>query len=54
MIRESKSVDLLLKLPKHMTLYPEMPLEQIESLPSRSGIFERLDVVSVLAMFFAF
>lgn len=45
MVRESKSVDFLLKLPKHMTLHPEMPLKQIESLPSRSGIFERLDVV---------
>jgi len=45
MTRESKSVDLLLKLPKHMTLHPEMPLKQIGSLPSRSGIFERLDVV---------
>ena len=45
MTRESKSVDPLLKLPKHMTLHPEMPLKQIESLPSRSGIFDRLDVV---------
>ena len=45
MTRESKSVDLLLKLPKHMTLHPEMPLKQIGSLPRRSGIFERLDVV---------
>ena len=54
MIRESKSVDLLLKLPKHMTLYPEMPLKQIESLPSRSGIFERLDVVRCWRCFLRF
>ena len=45
MIRESKSVDHLLKLPKHMTLSPEMSIKKIESLPSRSGVFERLDVV---------
>ena len=54
MIRESESVDLLLKLPKHMTLYPEMPLKQIESLPSRSGIFERLDVVRCWRCFLRF
>ena len=54
MTRESKSVDLLLKLPKHMTLRPEMPLEQIESLPSRSGIFERLDVVGRWRCFLRF
>ncbi len=54
MIRESKSADLLLKLPKHITLYPEMPLKQIESLPSRSGIFERLDVVRCWRCFLRF
>ena len=54
MTRESKSVDLLLKLPKHMTLRPEMPLEQIESLPSRSGIFEELDVVGRWRCFLRF
>ena len=54
MTRESKSVDLLLKLPQHMTLRPEMPLEQIESLSSRSGIFERLDVVGRWRCFLRF
>ena len=38
MTRESKSADLLLKLPKHMTLHPEMSSKEIKSLADQGLI----------------